>query len=268
MALWGNNDNVTSAGIVTCDYTTTDSAGNVIVTGHLTNFGAVGSAKTGDVIRFGLRDPYDLDAVYMGDAVIVSIAGTQQLSIASTHGLSGVAIAGTDFSISELPIYTVEDRSYSTVNDADATIKALGVTALATGDTVIGDDYIIVSTTGLDVQVGDYVLNDGNNIRIDAIGAGATSVELVSTLTADVDTGDTVEFRRLTGGYDKYVYGVAGAGITASTNTIYQLSHAGWVGVTTYIDTHGNLRVKSETLVAASGIQTGNTPIYDENPYV
>ena len=249
MALWGNNDNVTSAGIVTCDYTTTDSEGNVIVNGWLTEFGAVGSAKTGDVIRFGLRDPYDANAVYMGDAVIVSIAGTQQLSIASTHGLSGVAIAGTDFSISELPVYTVEDRSYSTVNDADATIKALGVTALATGDTVIGDDYIIVSTTGLDVQVGDYVLNDGNNIRIDAIGAGATSVELVSTLTADV-------------------YGVAGAGITASTNTIYQLSHAGWVGVTTYIDTHGNLRVKSETLVAASGIQTGNAPIYDGNPYV
>ncbi len=30
--------------------------------------------------------------------------------------------------------------------------------------------------------------------------------------------------------------------------------HAGWVGVTTYIDTHGNLRVKSETLVASSSI--------------
>lgn len=268
MALWGNNDNVTSAGIVTCDYTTTDSDGNVIVTGWLTNFGAVGSAKTGDVIRFGLRDPLDAAAVYMGDAVIVSIAGTQQLSIASTAGLSGVAIAGTDFSISELPIYTVGDHSYSTANDADATIKYLGVTSLATGDTVIGEDYIIVSTTGLDVQVGDYVLNDGSNIRINAIGAGATSVELASALTADVDTDDTVEFRRLTGGYDKYVYGVAGAGVTASTGTAFQISHAGWVGVTTYTDTHGNLRVKSETLVASSGIQTGNTPIYDENPYV
>ena len=187
MALWGNNDNVTSAGIVTCDYTTTDSAGNVIVTGHLTNFGAVGSAKTGDVIRFGLRDPYDLDAVYMGDAVIVSIAGTQQLSIASTHGLSGVAIAGTDFSISELPVYTVEDPKYS---------------------------------------------------------EGAHGTE------------------------DSYVYGISTAGGSAAQNTSYQISHAGWVGVTTYVDNHGNLRVKSETLVAASGIQTGNTPIYDENPYV
>ena len=30
----------------------------------------------------------------------------------------------------------------------------------------------------------------------------------------------------------------------------YAPTHAGWVGVTTYIDTHGNLRVKTETLVA------------------
>lgn len=34
----------------------------------------------------------------------------------------------------------------------------------------------------------------------------------------------------------------------------YAPAHAGWVGVTTYVDTHGNLRVKSETLVAGSMI--------------
>ena len=31
-------------------------------------------------------------------------------------------------------------------------------------------------------------------------------------------------------------------------------THAGWVGVTTYYDTHGNLRVKTETFVAGSSI--------------
>jgi len=188
MALWGNNDNVSSAGIVTCDYTTTDSNGNVIVTGWLTEFGEVGSAKTGDVIRFGIRDPLDSGAVYMGDAVIVSIAGTQQLSIASTAGLSGVAIAGTDFQISELPSYTVGDVKYSE------------------------------SSSGTE---------------------------------------------------DAYVYGVAGAGVTAATGTQYAVTHAGYVGVLTYMDNSSNppvLRVKTETLVAMSGIQTGNTPLYDGNP--
>ena len=34
----------------------------------------------------------------------------------------------------------------------------------------------------------------------------------------------------------------------------YAPAHAGWVGITTYTDNHGNLRVKSETLVAGSTI--------------
>ena len=33
----------------------------------------------------------------------------------------------------------------------------------------------------------------------------------------------------------------------------YKPAAAGWVGITTYVDTHGNFRVKSETLVAGGG---------------
>ncbi len=43
-----------------------------------------------------------------------------------------------------------------------------------------------------------------------------------------------------------------------AATTQYGGIHAGWVGVTTYIDMHNNLRVKQETFVAMSGIQTGN----------
>ena len=50
MALWGKIDNVTSVGTVSLNYDTK------VVTGTLTQFGAVGSAKTGDIIRFGVRD--------------------------------------------------------------------------------------------------------------------------------------------------------------------------------------------------------------------
>jgi hypothetical protein len=45
----------------------------------------------------------------------------------------------------------------------------------------------------------------------------------------------------------------------AIKTTSYAVQHAGWVGVVTYTDTHGNLRVKSETLVAFSGITTETT---------
>jgi hypothetical protein len=167
MALWGNNDAVGSGGTVSLDYDTK------IVTGTATTFGNIGAAKTGDVIRFG-----DRDGTYFGDAVIVGIASTTQLTIGSTAGLSGVAIAGTDFTVSELPLYTVGDSKYSEAS---------------------------------------------------------------------------------WGTEDSYVYGVGAAG--TATGTSYETG-IGWVGVTTYTDTHGNARVKKEILVAMSGITTGNAPAY------
>ena len=42
--------------------------------------------------------------------------------------------------------------------------------------------------------------------------------------------------------------------------------HAGWVGVSTYVDMHGTLRVKSETLVAMSGITTATQVTADVLP--
>jgi len=150
------------------------------VTGTGTTFGQTGAAKEGDVIRFG-----DRSGTYIGDAVIVSIAGTQALTIGSTAGLSGVSIAGTTFNISELPKYTIGDSKYSEAS--------------------YGTD-------------------------------------------------------------DSFVYGVADAGMTATEGTSYHLTHEGWVGVTTYNDNAGNLRVKSEVLVAMSGITTGNSPVYGNPP--
>jgi len=173
MALWGNNDAKGSGGTVTLDYST------LIVTGSGTTFGNVGAAATGDVIRFGPRGEG-------GNAVIVGIASTTQLSIASTAGLSGAAIAATTFFISELPKYTVLDSRWSEINT----------------------------------------------------------------------------------NYEPHIYGVAGGGLAAAQATSYALTHAGWVGVTTYVDSTGTLRVKTETLVAMSGITTGSLPIYDGDPTV
>ena len=59
------------------------------------------------------------------------------------------------------------------------------------------------------------------------------------------------------------VFGVSAEEVgAAATITVggkasaYAVSHSGWVGVTTYIDTHGNLRVKSEVLVAGGILTT------------
>jgi len=55
-------------------------------------------------------------------------------------------------------------------------------------------------------------------------------------------------------GVDTTEAGIARTTTVGGKNGAYGVTHAGWVGVTTYIDNHGNLRVKSETLVAGSSI--------------
>ena len=164
MALWGAKDNIGSEGTVSLDYSTR------IVTGAGTSFGQVGAAATGDVIRFG-----DRAGTYFGDAVVVGIASTTQLSIASTTGLSGAAIASTSFSVSQLPKSSIRDSHYTKLSGANT-------------------------------------------------------------------------------GYDALVYGADVSETQASVNTTYSLTHAGWVGVTTYM-CDGQLRVKTETLVAMSSIE-------------
>jgi len=169
MALWGNNDNITATGIVTVNYSTR------VVTGSNSGFGESGKIQEGDVIRFGsLEKP----GTYFGDAVVVSIANTSQLTIASTAGLSGAAIAATSYTASQLPKFAV-DGHYSERNTAYSAIN----------------------------------------------------------------------------------YGVAAAGSADAAGTVYETG-VGWVGVTTYTDNAGNLRVKKEILCAMSGISTGNAPSY------
>ena len=257
MALWGNNDAVGAGGTVSLNYATG------VVIGSGTSFGTVGAAATGDVIRFG-----DRAGTYYGDAVIVGIASTTQLSIGSTAGLSGVAIAGTSFKVSQLPKYTILDSSFSEVNAADASYVPLSYTGTATTTAGIGTDIVpvVVIEGAVGVVAGDALVNDGNDIIISTIGT--STISLASTISAGITTGDTLSFKRLADGYAKYVYGVAEAGIAAAQGTSYALTHEGWVGITTYRGTEGELRVKTEVLVAMSGITTGNTPLYDSNPLV
>ena len=128
MALWGNKDNVTSAGTVGLNYSTG------VVTGSGSAFGASGSAQEGDVIRF------TKGAVYYGDAVIKTIASATSLSIGSTAGLSGAAISGSGFTITQLPKYTITDSSFSEANDA-GTDEYVFATAEAGVDAAQGTVY-------------------------------------------------------------------------------------------------------------------------------
>ena len=69
------------------------------------------------------------------------------------------------------------------------------------------------------------------------------------------------QFSERNSDYSSHVYGVAKAGAEDAAGTVYETG-VGWVGVQTYMDTSGNLRVKKEIFCAMSGITTGNTPSY------
>ena len=180
MALWSNNDAV--PGLATARYTVAANAaadGTCTVTGTGSSFGLDGCAGIGTIIRFGADARGRTINVgsghtYFGDAVIVAVANSESITIASTSGLSQVG-------------FTTSARF--------TTCPQSGVT-------------------------------------------------------------DTVYQEKGVTDRDSVVYGISTA-ISGS----YHVPHQGWVGVTTYVDMHGNLRVKSEVLVAMSGITTTSDSI-------
>lgn len=251
MALWGNNDNIGSLGTVTLNYATR------VVTGAGTSFSNTGAAQVGDVIRFG-----DPTGTYFGDAMIVSIASTVSCTIGSTQGLNGNAISGAQYQVTQIPQYTVQDESFSERLATDATATTLPFGKLAGGVAGVSTDIVPVKDANVEppIIVGDLLVNGGSDIVISTVTAD--QITLGSTISTGISTNDPLTFKRLQNGYDKYTYGVAEVGTEDANSGQYKVAHAGWVGVTTYIDNAGQLRVKSEVLVAASGITTGNPPVY------
>lgn len=169
MALWGKADSIYSTGTVSVNYSTK------VVTGSGTSFLA---ATVGSVITIGVGGTY-------GQAVISGITSQTQLTIATTQYLSGAAITGIAYTMSQKPVYTLEDSNY---------------------------DVLQTTSTGLT-----------NFIQ----------------------------------GVDEYEQASSNA-----TGSKYHGGHSGWVGVHTYVDMHGTLRVKTETLVAMSGISSNTPPTY------
>ena len=102
MALWGNDDNITTFGTVSL-------SGNT-VTGTGTTFST--DVSVGQVIRFGVRGGV---GTYYGDATIVGVTSDLILTIGSTAGLSPdlFGAGSTSYYVSELPKYTVLDSKYS-----------------------------------------------------------------------------------------------------------------------------------------------------------
>ena len=154
----------------------------------------------------------------------------------------------------------------------------------------------VVTGTGTTFGTAGYV-GEGDVIHFgyrDAVGAGSTYygaavvVSVASTVSLTIDStaniatgmGNTVftadqspksfvlnsaysQNTGVGGTADKFVYGIGKTGSEAAATTQFETG-VGWVGITTYNDAGGNLRVKKEILVAMSGIATGSRPAFPD----
>ena len=236
MALWGNKDNVGSGGTVTLDYSNRVVSGWAgTATGTGTTFGQIGAAKTGDTITFGAHG-----GTYFGESVIASIGSSLQCTIASTDGLSGAAIAGVEYTVSEKPIWTATDPAFSARLDADPSLTTLAIKGLADAAAGVGTDLIYVSSASTFLQAGDTILNNSVDVPISSIAS--TTISLGSTIGAAISADDELTAKSWQGGYDNYVYGIASGGVDAALGTQFETG-VGWVGVQTYM-AQGTLRIK------------------------
>ncbi len=148
------------------------------------------------------------------------------------------------------------------------TIAVSGTTVTGTGttfstDVSVGQVIRVGARGGVGTHYGAAVITGITSDRVLTIdttdGLSATSIATTSYYVTELPKSSVLDsvYQEGRSDADSLVYGTANAD---HGGTAYDLDHAGWVGVTTYIDMHGALRVKKETLVAMSGISTGSLP--------
>ena len=147
------------------------------------------------------------------------------------------------------------------------TASAAGLGTIATGTTVLlnlvgsepGDDGFVTLEAPLALTgLGTDTFRVG---KMSAVAAGSFEATY-STQPISLKNDPGYAPASPTGQLDRsqVAAGVDVAGVEAANAAGVGGIHAGWVGITTYVDMHGTLRTKSETFVAGAGIQTGNRP--------
>jgi hypothetical protein len=141
------------------------------------------------------------------------------------------------------------------------TASASGLSGIATGTTVLldGGDSGFVTLEG-ELSTDLFRVGKMSGVGTDVNAAfPATYSEQPISLKNDPGYAESSADGSL--GRTQKPVGVSTAEIIAgAATTNFGGIHAGWVGVTTYVDGDGNYRVKSETFVASSSVQPGNRP--------
>ena len=124
------------------------------------------------------------------------------------------------------------------------------------------------TTFATSLSVGDVIIVGASGTLGRAVIASVTDATTCSIASTDFLSGATIsgegweasqepKFTLFDSNYSATQIRGADENETKATSSTVGLAHCGWVGIKTYVDSHGNLRQKSEVLVAMSGITTG-----------
>ena len=176
-----------------------------------------------------------------GNTDLVTDAGT--IGIAWTNGL--VTGAGTTFvtaGVSAGDVITVGTGATFGYAIVESVTDATTLTIVDTDNLVDPAADVPAGATYFISQEPLYVLGDSHFRAPESKTSGFS--------TSPVFTGVF--------GVDEIELGVANA--ASGDARKYAAPHTGWVGVTTYVDCHGTVRVKSEVLVAGGILTTSDAP--------
>ena len=134
--------------------------------------------------------------------------------------------------------------TFGTVAVSGTTVTGTGTTF--TSDVVVGQVIRIGVRGGVGTYYGDAVITGITSDRVLTIdttdGLSATSIAATSYYISELPKSSVLDsvYQEGRSDADSLVYGTA-----TENEGLYKLGHTGWVGVTTYIDCHGSLRVKT-----------------------
>ena len=162
-----------------------------------------------------------------------------------------------------MPLWGTKDTVFSTgkvnVSAAGVVTKQSGSIAWTAGNGVKVGQVVTIATDGAGPGQGVILSIDSATqltlCNLDNISASSTFSNV------DYEIRETPVYEVGTGRFAiNEVYGVDEAEIeeTRDDNSQYHPAHAGWVGITTYNNADGTLRVKTEVLVASNSI-TGDS---------
>jgi len=145
------------------------------------------------------------------------------------------------------------DSVYSTGN-----VTAITDQGVVTGSGTTFTDSGLVEA-GQVITMGAYgsgvIKSVDSNTQLTLVSASGLSGVSTSAITQAFNINQAPKYTTHDSNWaGNEVYGSDEDEVGVARTTIYSHDHAGWVGITTYTDTHGNTRTKTEVLVAMSSI--------------